>query len=106
MDLSLDEKKQLKEFLQSVYGPQVQSWQMNSGVFDLTYGMLKKSEKCSDLMDLVPRPMPYGQSAAKWLAKEVRKALLRQLKERKQHYTACVKSVSLSMKTEFYMEAL
>lgn len=105
MDLTIEERKQLKEFLANLYGPQVQTWRMSNGVFDLTYKMLKKSGKCSDLMDLVPRPMPYGQSAVKWLAKEVRKAILRQLKERKEHYTACVKAVSLSMKTQYYMEA-
>ena len=106
MDLTIEERKQLKGFLANLYGPQVQTWEMNNGVFDLTYKMLSKSERCSDLMDLVPRPMPYGQSAARWLAKEVRKAILRKLKERKEHYTVCVKTLSLSMKTQFYMEAM
>lgn len=104
MSLTIQEKKNVKEFLVSVYGPKVQTWEITSGIFDLTYDMLKKSKKCSDLMDLVPRPMPYGQSATRWLAKEVRKALIRQLKERKEHYTTCVKAVAYHMTTKFEME--
>lgn len=105
MDLTIQEKKNIKEFLVSVYGPKAQTWEITSGIFDLTYEMLKESEKSSDLMDLVPRPMPYGQSATKWLATQVRKALVRQLKERKKHYTTCVKAVAWQMTRKFEIES-
>lgn len=50
----------LKRFLVKVYGAQANSWAMNDKVFDVTYQLLEESSKCSDIMDLVPRPYAPG----------------------------------------------
>jgi hypothetical protein len=105
MNLDKIEQENLRLFLSTVYGPQVKSWPMNDSMFDLTYTLLQKSNKCSDLMDLVPRPMPPGQSAAKYITKQVKKTLLRTLKDRKQHYKTCVTAASWGMKMEFIKKA-
>lgn len=103
MDLELTEKEHLKAFLVEVYGFQARSWQANTKMFDLTYKLLESSGECSDLMDMVPRPMPLGASPQKWLTKQVRGLLLRQLKERKEHYAVCVHASSVKLKPRFLM---
>lgn len=103
MSLSLEEKQDLKLFLINVYGPQARSWTINDEMFNLTYKMLSESGKCSDVMDLVPRPISVGQNPAKWLTKQVRSMILRKLKDRKGHYAICVKTSALKMKTSFLM---
>jgi len=105
MALDTTDKQQLKTFLASVYGQHVKGWAVNDKTFDLTYKLLNESRKCSDLMDLVPRPIPYGQSPIKWLSKEARKAILRKVNDSPKHYSACVKTSALKMKTQFIMSA-
>jgi hypothetical protein len=56
-------------------------------------------------MDLVPRPMPPGQAATKYLTKQLKNIILRSLKERKQHYKTCVIAVSWGMKMDFISKA-
>ena len=60
MELNKIEQENLKAFLVSVYGNQARSWEMNDEVFNQTIYMLQESNKCTDLMDFVPRPMPLG----------------------------------------------
>lgn len=105
MNLNKVEQENMRAFLSAVYGPQVKSWPMNNNIFDLTYKLLQKSNKCSDLMDLVPRPMAPGQSATKYISKQIRNILLRSLKERKQHYRTCVSAAAWGMKMEFLSTA-
>jgi len=105
MKLDLIEKQNLKIFLISVYGPQVNAWSIGDKMFDLTYALINDSRQCSDLMDLVPRPLPLGQQPAKWLTKEIRNIILRKLKDRKEHYSVCVKTSALKRKTQFIMAA-
>ena len=76
---------------------------MSPNLFNLTYEMLEESSKCSKFMDLVPRPMTSPGAPAKWLAKQVRKALIRKLKDNKAQYAICVSAVASKMKTKFHM---
>lgn len=103
MSLSKEEKQNLKSFLVNVYGQQANSWVINDEMFNLTYKMLSESGKCSDVMDLVPRPLAVGQNPANWLTKQVRSMMIRKLKDRKGHYAVCVKTSALKMKTSFLM---
>ncbi len=103
MSLSREEKQNLKLFLVNVYGQQANSWDITDEVFNLTYKMLSESGKCSDVMDLVPRPISVGQNPAKWLTKQVRSMIIRKIKDRKGHYAVCVKTSALKMKTSFLM---
>ncbi|WP_257973023.1 hypothetical protein, partial [Vibrio parahaemolyticus] len=105
MSLTIEEKRNLKTFWISLYGPQANQWPVNADMFDLTYKLLEESKKCSDLIDMVPRPMAVGQSPMSWLSSEVRGRLLRTLRNNKEHYVLCVKPASLKMKTQFAMKA-
>lgn len=106
MDLTQIEKQDLRTFLSTVYGPQANSWNINASVFNQTYKMLHESRKCSDLMDLVPRPMAPGQAPIKYIAKNVRGILLRKLKDNKQHYKVCIGTSALKAKTKIHMAAM
>ncbi|WP_087021606.1 hypothetical protein [Thaumasiovibrio subtropicus] len=99
--LTENEKHELKAFLIQLWGVEAQQWPINEKMFDVTFLMLEESKKCSDLMDLVPRPMPVGANPSSWLTKEVRKAIIRQLKDDKQHYFLCVQARKLRWKMRF-----
>ncbi len=104
--MELQEKDNLREFLYSLYGNQVNSWNMSEEVFNITFTMIQQSSACSDAMDLVPRPLAVGRAPIKWLAKEVRKAFLRKLKDRKQYYQSCLNMAAVGYKTKLHMAAM
>ena len=95
------DKANLREFLRSFYGPAVDHWQMNDGVFDVLVRMLQASGRCSDLVDLVPRPMKPGQTAAKWLSREIRSQLLRNIHKRREYYRVCLERAVINLRTDF-----
>lgn len=101
MDLDMADQGVLRSFLIKLYGSQVNKWPMNEKMFHTTYQLLDVSSKCSDLMDLVPRPYAPGKSAMKYLTKQARSVLLRQLKAREQHYLSCVRTAAFSLKYRF-----
>lgn len=105
MELSETERERLRIFLIGVYGDQVKDWTMNSGIFDLTFRLLEKSARCSELVDLVPRPMTPGQPPIKYISKQIRGILLRKLDQRRRYYVVCVKPVANHMRTEFWLRA-
>jgi hypothetical protein len=106
MKLSNLEQKHLRKFLVKVYGSQAKTWTMDEGMFKLTFKMLQKSKKCSDLVDLVPRPMAPGKGPLKYISRQVRKIILRKLKDRKGYYAMCVKSPAYRMRKKFIEESL
>ena len=103
--MDLHERDDLKEFLTTLYGPQVNGWAMNDELFNLTYKLVSESSSCSDAMDFVPRPLAPGKEPIKWLTKQVRSMFLRALKERKEYYVSCLKAAAYNMKPEFEMAA-
>lgn len=103
--MTLEEKEYLREFLEGLYGKKVQSWLMDERMFELTMKLISESASCSDLMDLVPRPMSPGKSALKWMKAEARKLFLRQLATRKDHYSVCLKAAAYHMAFDFEMAA-
>ncbi len=56
MSLTIEEKRNLKTFWISLYGPQANQWPVNADMFDLTYKLLEESKKCS-------RPNRHGAKA-------------------------------------------
>ncbi len=106
MSLSATEQQDLRAFLSTLYGNQVNNWDINISVFNHTYKMLHESRKCSDLMDYVPRPMPAGQAPITYVSKSIRGILLRKLKNNKQHYKICVSTASLKFKSKIHMASM
>ncbi len=99
--MDLQEKEDLRIFLASLYGSQVNTWPMNDEIFNLTYVMISESSACSDAMDFVPRPLPPGREPIKWITQQAREMFLRTLKERKEHYVICLKAAAYSFKFKF-----
>lgn len=99
--MDLHEKDDLRAFLVSLYGAQVNGWPMNDQIFNLTYELVSESSSCSDAMDYVPRPLTPGREPIKWVTKQAREMFLRTLKERKDHYVICLKATAYTMKMKF-----
>ncbi|WP_396587816.1 hypothetical protein [Bermanella sp. R86510] len=96
-------KDDLRDFLIEVFGSKAQKWTMTDRMFELTFERLRDSGSCSDLMDLVPRPYAIGKQPIKWLSKEIRGQVIRQLKDRKKHYATCLAAVSWHSAHKFSM---
>jgi len=104
--MNLHERQDLKDFLISLYGPQVNKWPMSEQMFNLTYELVAESGRCSGIMDFVPRPMPYGVSPMKYLKKELRGIFLRSISKNKDQYIVCLRGVSAGMANKFKEAAL
>lgn len=104
--MDINDRENLKEFMVELYGPQARSWSMNEKVFNIIYNMLTETSGCSDLMDLVPRPHALGKAPLKYITKEIRSSVTRKLKDRKQHYTSCIKFVAANYRSQIQMAAM
>ena len=104
--MDLYERQDLKDFLVELYGNKANGWPMNEQIFNLTYELVVESGLCSGMMDLVPRPMPPGVSAMKYLAKQARGIFLRMISQNKQQYVVCVNQVARNMASRFIEAAL
>lgn len=100
-----EEKKEFRGFLEVIYGSQVNRWNINVEVLKLFEVLIRKSETCSQSMDLVPRPFVAG-NAIKWASKQARKAVLRILKRKEKQYFVCLRAAGLGMKREFELASL
>ena len=106
MEMNSVDQRNLRSFLSKLYGTQVERWPMNAEMFELTHRMLAESSGCSDVMDLVPRPMSPGSSAAKYVSGQARSMFLRELKNREQHYISCVRTAAWKLKILFLRAAM
>lgn len=96
------EKRDFREFLSTIFGPQVNSWNINLKVLELFGELMRSSESCSRLMDMVPRPFGGG-NVIKWASKQVREAVIRQLKNGGKQYLICLRATGSRMKPQFLM---
>lgn len=99
--MDLHERQDLKDFLVTLYGSKASRWPMNEQIFNLTYKLVAESGLCSGMMDFVPRPIPPGASAMKYLAKQLRETFLRTIAQNKNQYIVCTKIVALKMVNKF-----
>ncbi len=67
------EKSEFKKLLSTIYGAQVNSWNINMKVLKLFGELMQSSESCSRYIDFVPRPFVAG-SVIKWANKQARGA--------------------------------
>lgn len=104
--MNLHERQDLKDFLSSLYGQQVNKWPMNEQMFNLTYELVALSGLCSGAMDFVPRPMPYGISPMSYLKKELRGIFLRSISKNKKQYIVCIGGAASRMSNKFKEAAL
>lgn len=104
--MDINDRDNLSEFIVELYGPQARTWTVNEKVFEIIYDMLSESSGCSDLMDIVPRPHALGKAPIKYITKEVRSSIIREIKDRKRHYTVCIKYVAANYRSKIQMSAM
>lgn len=100
--ISEQEQADFRAILSEIYGPQAQKWTINLKVLDIFGELIESSESCSRYMDVVPRPYGGG-NVSRWASKQVRGAVIRQLKNNGKHYLICLKAAGLSRKQDIYM---
>ncbi len=100
--LTEQEKIDFKGFLATIYGPQVNNWNVNIKVLELFGELLQSSESCSRYMDIVPRPFVVG-NVIQWGSKQVRNLIIRHLKNGGEHYLICLRAAGARMKPRFIL---
>jgi len=99
---SIEEKKEVRNFLIKLYGSQATWWDINKNVLQIIEKIIKSSADCGRYMDLVPRPLTVG-SPIKWGTKQARKALIRYLKQSDEYYITCLKNSAYHLKPKMVM---
>ena len=100
------EQDDIRDILGRVYSPAIVSrWQINDRVAETLLEMTIQLSNCSKLMNLVPRPLPPGVKPLRYIAKEARKALIRQLKN-DETYIACITAGSAGYRSKFEAASL
>lgn len=99
--LSVDEKKQVKRVLISLYGYQAESWIINLKVQSLFVKLMDEISTCSDSMQWVPRPYA-GVNPIAYIKKEIRNISKRYFSEATS-YKACSTGVAYKMKMDFVL---
>lgn len=95
------EQEDIRHILSRVYSPAIAGrWEINDRVAETLLEMSSELSNCSKLMGLVPRPMPPGGRPLRYISKEARKALIRQLKE-DETYISCVKVGAAAYRSQF-----
>lgn len=100
--ISEQEKNDFREFLSTIYGPQVNDWNINMKVLELFGKLLQSSESCSRYIDMVPRPFVVG-NVIKWASRQARGTIIRHLKNGGKHYLICLRVVGMRMKSKFIL---
>lgn len=96
------EEIQFQELMEPIFGKQVYSWTVNIKVLELFEELIATSSSCSKYMDMVPRPFYFGNSI-KWISKQARNAVIRNLKQGDKNYLICLRVSGLKMKHQFVM---
>lgn len=101
-----DEAREARDVLEKLYGPMARTWRINTAIYELLGQLIIQSKQCSKAMTLVPRPWDFSHPI-KWAQKQVRQAIIRYLKTPEgQHYTVCMRTAALSMRSDFEMASL
>ncbi|MBT0959618.1 hypothetical protein [Denitromonas iodatirespirans] len=100
------ESEEMRHVLSKFYGPVVNTWTINYGVYEVLGRLIAGSEQCTRAMHLVPRPWDLT-APAKWAQRQVRKALVRYLNSPEgQHYVVCMKGAARNFRSEFELAQL
>jgi len=96
------EQREFQDLMEPIFGSQVYGWTINIKVLELFEQLVATSSSCSKYMDMVPRPYYFGDSI-KWISKQARNAVIRNMKLGGNHYLLCLRVAGLKMKHQFEM---
>lgn len=96
-----EEAQEMRKVLRHFYGPLVDTWNINLGVYEVLGGLITSSRQCTDAMHLVPRPWDLS-NPVKWTRRQVRQAVVRYLNSPQgKYYVICMKNAAKNFRTEF-----
>lgn len=96
-----EEEDEMRDVLSNFYGPIVNTWNINSGVYEVLGRLVTESKQCTQAMHLVPRPWDIS-SPLKWAQRQVRQAVVRYLNTPEgRHYLICMKAAARNFRSEF-----
>lgn len=99
--MSPAEQEDLRAILSRIYPPAIVSrWDMNEAMAKTLLEMSYQHSNCSKLMELVPRPMAPGTKPIRYLSREARRALMRQLKD-DETYLTCMAAGAVAYRSKF-----
>lgn len=104
-DLSDTEIREFQQLLKKIYGKEAETWNINLGILELLEKLLRRSNSCGSSLDLVPRPH-FAGGVIKWASKQARDAVLRQFRNKDEHYYTCLKGAAIGMKTRFELASM
>lgn len=102
MDLTDNEKDDLRAALLPLFGHSVDSWSMNERVLELYTELLSKVGECSRAMDFVPRPYS-GFGAKQYIKRELRQIARSIINGKRDQYVICFKAAAYGMRSDFDM---
>ncbi len=105
MELTETEKEDLKTVLRPLFGPSVDTWDMNERMLELDGKLLSKSQECSRAMDLVPRPY-NGFGAKQYVKRELRRIARALVNGKRDLYVTCLRGAAYGMRQDFDMAGM
>ena len=100
------EQEDIRKILSRVYSPEIAGrWVINDLMAETLLEMSSQLSNCSKLMDLVPRPLPSGSRPLRYISREARKALIRQLKD-DETYITCIIAGAAAYRSKFEAASL
>lgn len=105
--MSYVEQQQLKSILVDIFGISIaQSWEMNDDVAEVFNRMLADSQKCSHIIDMIPR-VPGWIPGKTYLPLQVISAIYRLVTHYKQKlYWLCSEPMKVKYRSEFELASL
>lgn len=102
-----DDKALIKAYLNTIYDGQATNWTINDKVAGVVEVMLRESEKCSESMDVVPRPHNITGSGLSYIRKQLlgiaKRTTKRHIYEIKKQYVVCSLVLKLAYRTPLSM---
>lgn len=105
--LTEDDKALIRAYLNTIYDGQAANWTINDKVAGVVEVMLRESEKCSENMDIVPRPHNITKAGLNYIRKQLlgiaKRTTKRHLYDIKKQYVLCSKVLKLVYRTPLAM---
>jgi len=105
--MSYNEQQELKSLLGDIFGQSIVSqWEMNEDIAEVFNRMLADSQKCSNILDMIPR-VPGWIPGKTYLPVQVISAIYRLISHDKQKiYWLCSVPMKAKYRSEFELASL
>lgn len=105
--LTEEDKALIRAYLITIYNGQAKTWTINSKVAAVVEVMLRESKKCSESMDIVPRPHNITNTGLNYVRNQLlgiaKRTTQRHIFEIDRQYILCSKFLKLAYRTPLAM---